>query len=310
MKIQIKGAIKEELFFFKKILQEKYGLSFYYRYFKNRFLGRFLLPGTSPFICNRNEYFELHALSQKKDIWSLFWALKSFLYHSGLCPKIIIHDDGSIDEKTANILKEKFNNLEILFKKQADEIIQNQFELPDLVLSYRQKGHKLILKLVDIFLLSNGKKVMLLDSDVLFFRRPLEVIDFIQNKVEYDALVSGQNGTYNLMVNEEYAKSYDLIRRKAGFINSGLVVFNKDKIRQESLIEYFENTQRQPSDYWVEMSGWGSLLAQTNFKFLPIDHYIIKGKPKEDTVTKHFTKPRRHELFGYGIDMVRRSIKT
>jgi len=37
--------------------------------------------------------------------------------------------------------------------------------------------------------------------------------------------------------------------------------------------------------------------------------YIIKGGIKENTVIKHFTSPRRHEMYAYGIDKARELCK-
>jgi hypothetical protein len=57
------------------------------------------------------------------------------------------------------------------------------------------------------------------------------------------------------------------------------------------------------------MSGWVSLIAQTNFLILPLDKYVIKGKPEGGIISKHFTGPRRHEMYAYGIDKVRELTK-
>jgi hypothetical protein len=50
------------------------------------------------------------------------------------------------------------------------------------------------------------------------------------------------------------------------------------------------------------------LVAQTDFRFLPAERYVIRGGIGPGTVTKHFTSPRRFEMFAWGIDLVRSRI--
>ncbi len=302
--------IKEESFFMRKIFKEGFGLPGYFRYLKNKF-GDTLssLPGYN--CTSRPNYnFELHILCCKKDLRILVWSLVSFLYYSELCPRIFVHDDGSVSKNSAGILESKFPNLKVIFRSDADKIIRNQPGLSNELLEHRKGGHKLILKLVDIFLLSSGEKIMVLDSDILFFKKPAEIVNFIKGHLPFDSLILPQDGTYDLMVNSSYAQKYDLEGKRTGFMNSGLMVFNRKALGLGNLLEYFESTYRKPGDYFVEMAGWGCLIAQTNFRFLPINKYHIKGRPGEDTIMKHFTNPRRHELYVYGIDMVKSKIKN
>lgn len=301
------NGLKKEIFFLKKMMAENYSPASYWRYFKNKFFGSFPVSNIGA-DCKPQNDFELHCLCQKKDLQMLYWALKSFLYHSGLCPQIIIHDDGSIDPKSAREFSGYFSNLRIISKKEADDAILNRRDLSEKLKEHRQFGHSLILKLVDIFLLSQAPKVMILDSDVLFFNKPQEIIDFVENEAGLDALAEAQNGDYNLAVDADYLAEHNLHTQKAAFINSGLILFKKGKLSLVWLLEYFKHCLREPGDYWVEMAGWGSIIAQTNFNFLPLDKYIIKGKPQPDTIMKHFTQPRRHEFYAYGIDMVKKMI--
>ncbi len=103
--------IKEELFFMRRIFKEGYGLSGYLRYLKNKFWGTIYdLPGFNYPESESNRDFELHVLCQRKDFRMLAWSLTSFLYYSGLTPLIFIHDDGSINKKSAEVLESKFSN--------------------------------------------------------------------------------------------------------------------------------------------------------------------------------------------------------
>lgn len=301
--------LKEELFFLKRLLEEGYG-RYLFSYFKNRFGGLFLIKNLTPLRCSKTDDFELHILCQKKDLWMMVWAIRSFLHFSRLCPRIIVHDDGTLGVKSIKVLESKFQNLKVIPKFEADKLVEKKIPSASRANHYRLRGHPLILKLIDIFLLSTVSKVMVLDSDILFCNYPKEIVDFLKGQPKIDALVSGIYTTpFDLAVSPDYLSRYDLLGKRADFINSGLMLFKKDKLSPEKLWEYFEHCLRPFGGYLVEMAGWACLLAQTNFQFLPAEKYKIKGKIDENTIIKHFTNPRRYELYAYGIDMVRKSIK-
>lgn len=287
-------SIKEELFFIWRLFDPRhtptcaFKFSCYYQYFKNRFFSRMFLNKLESYNYIPDQNFEIHTLTQKRDIWMLVWALRSFLYFSGLRPKIIIHDDGSFDEKTALLIKSKFSAVDVIMRKEADQEIYSR-KLPPLVVEYRQKGHPMIIKLIDIFLFSRAKSILLLDSDTLLFKKPQEIIDFI-NQDEIKVLAS--------MGKEEKNKK----------LCAGFFLFKKDILKMEALINYLE-TKPEPDDFFVEQNGWEYITSKVAREFLDPDTYKIKGRVDENTIMKHFTNPRRHEMFAYGIDMVRYEFK-
>ena len=301
-------GLKNELFFIKETFRYGYGWKGVLRYLVNKFWNSGAIYNLKLPDYKLIDGIEIHMLCQKKDAVMLAWSLASFISQTGICPKTIVHDDGSFDKSTADWLESKFPELKVLSLEKANTLINNMIGLSPKLLEHRNRGHKLIYKLVDIFLLSQAEKVMILDSDVLFFNRPEEILKFINEDTDCDSLISRHDGTYNLMLSPDYSTKYDMLKNEADYMNSGIILYKKNKIGADKLSEYFENTLRKPGDYFVEMTGWASLIAQTKFKFLTKERYIIKGRPENETVAKHFTNPRRHEFYVYGIDMVRKEI--
>lgn len=302
--------IKTEAFFIRRLFSQKYGFVDYFNYFKNKLFGNQFLSKLPKHKCSINNDFEIHVLCQKNDISILGWALKSFLHFSKLCPNIIVHDDGSFNKKLASVLESKFANLRVLFRTEADQLIKDYPGLPDDIRKYRDRGHTVVMEFFDLFLLSNAKKVMICDSDLLFFKRPAEIIDFINGESQFDALISCHYKTYDLMVSKEYEKRHRLIEKRAGLMNPGLILLNRESLTLDMFVDYFRNTRREVKDYFLGMAGWGSLISQVNFDFFPADTYIIKYRPNGNTVMKHFTSPRRYDFYAYGIDIVRKNVLT
>ncbi|MBP9822431.1 MAG: hypothetical protein KBC81_03255 [Candidatus Pacebacteria bacterium] len=296
---------KKELFFLSNLLTRRYPVGFYFSYFKYRFFGGMVLANLSPYTKKEFDNFEVHMLCQEPDVQMIEWSIRSFLKHTGFYPKFIIHDDGTMTQRSGRILEERFSSVEVIFKSEARKRLQTKPGYTSLVKKFDEQGNKVSLQLIDCYLLSNTEKVVLLDGDVLFFKKPIELIDFINGKTSFDAMVSKQYGSYDLKVKKEYSEKYHLEDRQAGLMNPGLISINKSAFPQEKFIEFLENTERPYGDYFLPMSGWGSLIAQTNYSFFPEDGYIIKGRPTNQTTMKHFTSPRRHEFYAYGIDLCR-----
>jgi len=298
--------LRIELFFIARLFRD--GLLFhFFQYCKNRFFGEYLLKKLSKFEYTPDITIELHSLCQKKDLWMLACSLRSFLYHSGLHPYIIVHDDGSIDDEAVKLIESKFSGLLVLRKKEADELIKNFPGITEKVLNYRTEGHIMMMEFMDIFLLSGAENVIVYDSDILFYKKPEEVVNFFGDYNYLDALISPQYGTYDLKMDDYYSQKYNLENKKVGYMNPGLIVYKKEAIRFDKFLEYFDHTIRDIKDYFVGMTAWGCLVSQTNFNFLPIEKYKIKWRPNVNTVMKHYTGPRRHELYAYGIDLARKT---
>jgi len=298
--------IKFEIFFIRKLLKQGYGPRGFYNYFKNKFFGLYLLNKLPRYGSSRNDDFEIHVLTQKSGLWMLVWALRSFLYFSRLNPRIVVHDDGSIDAKTARLFESKFTNLEVLRRREADNLIAARKDIPIHIKKYRQGKNVMILALLDHLLLSKTNKIMVMDNDILFFDYPEEVVDFVKKKSQYDSLILCSKAS-PLTVDEAYLQKYNLREKRAERLNSGLVLINKEKMGLNKLIEYFQHTL-DTEGHFIEQAGWSCLVAQTNFNFFPEDKYIVKGGVKNGVILKHFTSPRRHEMFAEGIDKVRKKL--
>ena len=309
--MQLISKIKEELFFARKMIQYRYGPRCWYRYIKNKFFPVFLTRRVQPISIPVNCDFEWHIMTPKRGLWMTYWAIRSFLYQSNLCPKIIVHDDGTIDEATARMFESKFSNVKILRRLDADKFFDTTSNIPNIIKRARKSKCFFILTFLDHFFLSNSSKVMITDNDVLFFGKPQEIIDFMLGASKIDAMyfVGEGEGRNALPVDSLYKKKYADILDDAARLNSGLIIFNKSKIKLESMVEYFEHAT-DFDHHLIEQSGWGMILSQIPHAFFPEATYKFRGGVEFPVIFKHFTSPRRHEMFAYGIDKVRQQINS
>ncbi len=303
--------IKHEAFLIRRLLEEGYGPKYWWPYIKNRFFGDYLFRRLSKFDYEADMDLEVHTICCKRDIWMLAWMVRSFVSISGLKPVVVIHEDGSIDQATAELIYSKFPNTKIMFREETTKKILAMPDLPDIVKKARKEGYFFIDRLIGIFVFSKAKKIIVSDTDILFYKYPSEIVDFVLDRADCDAMVQRQIGDkmdFDLKTDDSYASKYGLKDNQIVFLNGGYVVINKEKFNMDHLTEYFTHTKRLFSDYFIEMEGFACLLAQVNYKFLSPERYAFKGFLNDNMVMKHYTSPRRYEMFAYGIDKARKSI--
>jgi len=299
--------LKKELFLVRRLLEEGYGPRYWWPYVKNRFLWRIILPWVPKFDYQADPDLELHTICNKKDIWMLIWMLRSFLIVSKLRPIIIINDDGTLDKATADLIQSKFSNVKIMFRNETTKRIMAMPDVPEVIKKARKECHFFLDKLINPIIFSQAKKIIVTDTDILWYKFPTEVVNFIGGRTDHDALVQRQvkgEAEFDLMMDDFYVEKYKLKENNVSFMNGGYLVIDRDKASMSRLVEYITHTKRSLTDYFIEMAGWACILGQLNFKFLPPERYAIKGFLNSEMIMKHYTSPRRYEMFAYGIDKI------
>ena len=307
---KIFSRIKTELFYIRRLLEEGYGPRYWWPYAKNRFFGNYLFRYLPYYKYTADPDSELHITCSSSHFWMLAWMLRSFFIQSGLRPSIVIHEDGTIDKAMAKLIQNKFANVTVMFREETTRRILEMPDIPAIIKKARTSSHFFLDKLINTAIFSKAKRIILSDVDILYFKPPVEIIDFMTGKTDLDAL--GQQSLessepYDLRMDDYYSKKYKLEGKRLYLMNGGYLMLDRRKLNVEQVAEYLEHVQMPFSNYFIEMSGWACILAQLNFKFLSPHRYAIKGRPNDAMVMKHFTSPRRYEMFAYGIDMVRKS---
>ena len=153
-------------------------------YFKEKY-ARTILE-TRPIICGADSQLELHTLACEWDLVNTLWSLKTFYHFSGIKPALVIYDDGSLSESAINIFSEHFVNCQIIrrdiFHQDMNIFLQAHKES----LKYsRMKSFYCALKLFGPMYYTKSEHVLYLDSDVLFFRKPNEMLNYIDNGMPF-----------------------------------------------------------------------------------------------------------------------------
>ena len=172
--------------------KQRFGKGLRVAWYRDRVRPRILQTG--PIRGLNDETAEVHVLTSRDDWLNLVWTLKSFYRVSDKPYRLVIHEDGTLPPETQEALKGHFPEARLVFRAEADAASRKALQDYPKALHFRTTNN-LSLKIFDFPLFLEADRMILLDSDVLFFRRPDVLLDriadanYLRNTVNGD--VSG-----------------------------------------------------------------------------------------------------------------------
>lgn len=187
----------------------------------------------------------VHLLVSSKTWRMGLMAVLSFEYFSGRRWKIFVHDDGSLDQKSRRAVLAKLPGAVIITKEAADKTFNSHFAGYPACTRHR-KNHNFFLKFFDPWLYAPSKRYILLDADVIFYRQPREIVEWV-TRADLGCL-------YMRDIKEVFCTSRESIERYCGFrvpspFNAGFLCMDKGAIDPdfcERFLSEFENKSEHP----------------------------------------------------------------
>ena len=135
------------------------------------------------------EGLEIHSLICNRDVVLALNNFKSLQkYEEFKNTPIYLHDDGSLTDMDKSLLSD-IDNIIFIDRKWADKEIEQYIKDYPNCMSYRLGASKINLwhkiKSFDYFFFSKTKRVLGLDTDLLFMRKPQDVIDYITSDTPF-----------------------------------------------------------------------------------------------------------------------------
>lgn len=226
---------------------------------------------------------EVQVLTGRNFWYQTAFCLYSFALASRRELRAVIHDDGSLDQRQAEVLLRLFPGSRVetqdMIVERLDALLPAS-EFP--ALRERRLGLPLIKKITDIHLGRSGWR-MFFDADLLFFRRPDVLLDWWDNP---SVPLTSVDVAY------AYGYSMELLNEIAGkpvydFINTGLLGLKSDSIDWDKM-EYWCRTliERAGTDYYQEQALVALQLAGSDRVVLPQEDYLVYPRGEEASVCR------------------------
>ncbi|MBD1855425.1 MULTISPECIES: glycosyl transferase [Leptolyngbya] len=248
---------------------------------------------------------KLYFLSGRRFWYQTCFCAYSMVTRSGVYFRPVIYNDGTLSQPFQDEIRRIFPDAEII----DTEIIEDQLDqaLPTQTfptLRSRRLEYFNLRKLTDIHAGSQGWKLVL-DSDMLFFRRP----DFL-----LDWLKAPENPCYMVDIDNAYGYSDALMTQLARAaipdrVNVGICGLNSTSIDWEEL-EYWCKTliDTEGTNYYQEQALTAMLIARFPNEIAPEKEYVLMPNRSEvqtpQAVMHHYVADSKFWYFRYGWQQI------
>jgi hypothetical protein len=247
---------------------------------------------------------ELHVLTSGRDWLNLVWALKSFYHYSERRFPLCIHEDGSLGASAVDALSHHFQGARIIRRAEADKAVLQELASRKKCLAFRA-SNPLAIKVFDFSHYLEAPRMLLFDSDLLFFSKPdvllqrLESQGYLKNSVNRDVKTA-----YTIdPADFETAYGCELPRK----FNSGLGVIHQSSMNWD-WFEEFLGLPNVLSHHWrIEQTLFAMTSARHGTEFLPPEYDVYLGSPAPERPVRHYVGEIRHKMYGEGMRRLRRA---
>ncbi|MHC5538488.1 hypothetical protein ACYOEI_09685 [Singulisphaera rosea] len=277
---------------FREMGQEGYKNAWLRRSYQKRILS------TPPMRTGHGGPVEIRVLTWRRDWMNLIWALKSFYHVAEVDYPLFIHDGGLLPHQ-ADVLRHHFPDATLVPAAEADAKVVDIFTRRGLkrCLEYRLKNVS-TRKLFDFFAFSEAEYLLVIDSDIVFFRKP-ELLLVPPGGVAVNRYNRDCDYWYSMEL-DELDEAFGI--RPPDRINSGLALIKRDSIDFDDIERWLENPKLF-ENRWVTEQTIHALCSQVHGVELLPETYLVDTKPglSPELVCKHYPGFFRTLLYQEGM---------
>ena len=145
---------------------------------RHRAMSHSVILKTPPAPVDPRSEIEVHSLTCEKDYPDLLWCLKTFRFLSNRSFNVVIHDDGSLSPLATDRLHRHLPGATIVSKQQADARMKDAMRPYKSCRAFRDRL-PLARRVFDVPAFATREHFMILDSDILFFACPNDMLNRI-----------------------------------------------------------------------------------------------------------------------------------
>lgn len=258
---------------------------------------------TAPIAHTDDPACEIHVLTSADDWLNLLWALKTFYSWSRCRFALCIHDDGTLPAKALAHLRAAFPAARLISRAEADAQVGPLLADFPRCRALRARN-RFTLKLFDFHAALAADRMLLLDSDILFFRRPDTLL----------ALIADPECRHNSL-NRDWRYGYSFASEDAQppldcplppLINYGLGLVHRGSAPLAWIEEFLALPGICETECVIEQTLAALCSARFGYRMLPAEYDVHMGARRPDAPSRHYCGPLRPLMYGEGIrDLVR-----
>ena len=250
---------------------------------------------------------KLWVLTCRNDALMACWAVYSLLRHSELSWDVVFAEDGTLTNSDVLRLRALFPNARVIAadesNKRADEMLKSYPASQRL-----RREFVLAKKLFDPLLYCDAERYALLDSDVLFFRNPVEWMQAWEAPLDHSNWFMRQPGLKTSFTDAESASLLGPTPLLSE-VNSGVGTVHSSSIDLEFIEDCLNRSKALKTwRHILEQSLYAMLSSKHGCRFLSDDYEVDLGgaKPPSKAVCTHFVSITRDRFYTVGIDYLQK----
>lgn len=277
-------------------LRQKFGKGLRVAWYRDKVRPKILLAQPTKGLTDGSA--EVHVLTSSQDWINLMWTLKSFYLVAERPYSLVVHEDGSLDQSAVDHIQRLFPDARIIRRTIADKKV-----LPSLAQHPHAQAFRttnaLSLKLFDFPFYLKSQRMILLDSDVLFYKRPDALLDRINDP-------SYQFNSVNGDVSSAFTVDPEVVLKQCRIhllerFNSGLGLIHANSI-QLDWIEEFLQLPNVMSHFWrIEQTLFALCSCRHGAELLPAEYDVYLTKGLNERPCRHYVGAIRHLMYAEGM---------
>lgn len=259
---------------------------------------------TWPFWSERPNRVPVHVLTSGKDWRLAAWMLASWFHMTEQGWHVVIHDDGTLPADARRVFEKLFASARIVPRGEADAAVRRVLHAFPFCADYRALSSR-ALKVFDAVHFAKGNRLIVLDSDVLFFKKPREILGW----------TAAENGEcwFNEGSTEEALVSASEAREEFGIrlwqrVNTGICLLEKSAIDFDFCDRALAETSLLRGQVHRIEPTLFSLCASRHGRggLLPKSYEVSLDRAAADTaISRHYAGAMRERFFADGLSRVR-----
>ena len=278
-------------------LRQKFGHGLRVAYYRDVVRPRIL--NTAPVENTTDSRCEIHAMTSAQDWLNLIWSLKSFYAASQRGYALCLHDDGSLPSDARAALEYHFPNARFIDRDAADRRVLPSLEGFPRSHEFR-RTNLLAPKVFDFAAYLDSDRMLIFDSDLMFFKTPSVLLQRIENP-------SYTLNTFNEDCGHGYAVDPQAVRDHIGHellprINSGLGLIHKASLRFDWIEEFLGLPGLATGHFWrIEQTLIALCSSRYGTELLPREYTLRLEPGIGERPFRHYVGGIRHLMYGEGM---------
>ncbi len=248
-----------------------------------------------------SERVSIHMLTSQRDWLGALWSVRTFLEFLDESLPVIFHDDGTLTSDSAKGLRAFLPGSVVISAAQAQSETEQRLRDFPLCRAARYR-HIMTHKLLDVIFFANSPRYLLLDSDLLFFRHPDEIVKWLRSEERVNLWASSDGNFLNLTPWEaETRHGVNLVQG----LNAGFGCVWRESVDLALLEDFFSHESVWSHPHRVEQTAYALLSSRFGIRLLPqtylVDWHRDSGLPS-GIIMKHYVGDIRDLFFSEGIE--------